>query len=80
MYIEVFASVSAAGATEFGSSSFALKGCVAACSRHGKTAPDPGIFYRGGSPLAVIYSITNFLFQNETIQIIEPHLLEKRGF
>ena len=28
-------------------------------------APDPGIFERGGSPLAVIYSITNFLFSNE---------------
>ena len=39
-------------------------------------APDPGIFERGGSPLAVIYSITNFLFSNE---IIEPRLLEKKG-
>ena len=31
------------------------------------TAPDPGIFERGGSPLAAIYSITTFLFSNEII-------------
>ena len=30
-------------------------------------ASDPGIFGRGCSPLAVIYSITNFLFSNEII-------------
>ena len=28
-------------------------------------APNSGIFERGDSPLAVIYSITNFLFSNE---------------
>ena len=32
-----------------------------------QTAPDPEILERGGSPLAVIYSITNFLFSNEII-------------
>ena len=31
------------------------------------TAPDSGIFERGDSPLAVIYSITNILFSNEII-------------
>ena len=38
-----------------------LSNCVA------RAAPDPGIFERGGSLLAVIYSITNFLFSNEII-------------
>ena len=29
--------------------------------------PDPGIFERGVDLVAVIYSITNFLFSNEII-------------
>ena len=42
-------------------------------------APDLGIFERGASPLAVICSITNFLFLIKLYEIIEPRLLEKRG-
>ena len=42
-------------------------------------APDPEIFGRGGLSLAVIYSITNFLFLIKLYKIIEPRLLEERG-
>ena len=45
----------------------------------GKSNTPPGIFERGGSPLAVIYSITNFSFLMKLYEIIEPRLLEKRG-
>ena len=48
-------------------------GCIA--------APDPGIFERGGSPLAVIYTVLLiFSFLIKLYEIIEPRLLEKRGF
>ena len=40
------------------------------------SGPDPVIFERGVDLVAVIYSITKFLFSNE---IIEPCLLENRG-
>ena len=46
---------------------------------HAYAAPDQGIFERGGSSLAVIYSITNFLFLMKLYEFIQPHLLEKRG-
>ena len=42
--------------------------------------PGPGIFERGVDLVAVIYSIANFLFSNKLYEIIEPRLLEKRGF
>ena len=44
------------------------------------TAPDPGIFERGGSPLAVCIALLIFSFLMKLYEIIEPHLLEKRGF
>ena len=42
MYSEVFAFVSAAGATGLCSSSFALTGCVAACYRHWQVSCSSG--------------------------------------
>ena len=45
MYSEVFASVSAAGATGLCSSSFALTGCVAAYYRHGKRSAQVVFLY-----------------------------------
>ncbi len=43
--------------------------------------PDPGIFEIGRSPLAVIYTaLLIFSFLMKLYEIIEPRVLEKRGF
>ena len=46
--------------------------------KHLPTASDPGIFERGDSSLAVIYSITNFLFSNKIIKLLNT-LIGKEG-
>ena len=41
------------------------------------TVPDPGIFERGGSLLAVIYSILIFSLLMKLYEIIEPRLVKE---